>query len=66
LTCGHYPYHLIIIGRGRLLATGTVAAMSAVVRFPDLLSPAGGLIVLCGHAAATLLLAALVLTRRDA
>jgi hypothetical protein len=39
------------------------AAMSAVVRRPDPLSPAGGLLVLCGYA---LTAAAVRLVRRDA
>ncbi|MGW7045600.1 hypothetical protein ACWGDT_23485 [Streptomyces avermitilis] len=40
--------------------------MSAVVQFPNLLSPAGGLLVLSGYAAAPLVLAAVLLVRRDA
>ena len=50
----------------RYLPNSAGAAMSAVVRFPNLLSPAGGLIVLCAYTAATLILAAVALTRRDA
>ena len=50
----------------RYLPNSAGAAMSAVVRFPNLLSPAEGLIVLCAYMAATLTLAALALTRRDA
>jgi hypothetical protein len=50
----------------RYLPNSAGAAMSAVARFPNLLSPAGGLIVLCAYAAAALVLAALALTRRDA
>ncbi len=50
----------------RYLPNSAGAAMSAVARFPNLLSPAAGLIVLCAYAAATLILAALALTRRDA
>jgi ABC-2 type transport system permease protein len=50
----------------RYLPNSAGAAMSAVVRFPNLLSPAAGLLVLCGYTAAMLILAAVVLTRRDA
>jgi len=50
----------------RYLPSSAGAAMSAVDRFPSLLSPAAGLIVLCAYTAATLTLAAVVLTRRDA
>jgi ABC-type transport system involved in multi-copper enzyme maturation permease subunit len=50
----------------RYLPNSAGAAMSAVLRFPNLLSPAAGLIVLCAYAAATLTLAAVALTRRDA
>jgi energy-coupling factor transporter ATP-binding protein EcfA2 len=50
----------------RYLPNSAGAAMSAVVRFPNLLSPAGGLIVLCAYTAAALVLAALALNRRDA
>ena len=50
----------------RYLPNSAGAAMSAVARFPNLPSPAAGLIVLCAYAAATLILAALALTRRDA
>lgn len=41
-------------------------AMSAVVRLPYLLGPSAGFLVLCGYAAATLLVAATALRRRDA
>jgi ABC-type transport system involved in multi-copper enzyme maturation permease subunit len=50
----------------KYLPNSAGAAMSAVDRFPNLLSPAGGLIVLCAYTAATLILAAVALTRRDA
>jgi ABC-type transport system involved in multi-copper enzyme maturation permease subunit len=50
----------------RYLPNSAGAAMSAVVRFPNLLSPAAGLILLCAYTAATLTLAAVALTRRDA
>ena len=40
--------------------------MSAVVRFPNLLAPLGGFLVLAGYALATLVIAAAVLVRRDA
>ncbi|WP_405848575.1 hypothetical protein [Streptomyces sp. NBC_01518] len=50
----------------RYLPSSAGVAMSAVVRFPNLLSPAGGLLVLSGYAAATLALAAVLLVRRDA
>jgi energy-coupling factor transporter ATP-binding protein EcfA2 len=50
----------------RYLPNSAGAAMSAVARFPNLLSPAGGLIVLCAYTAAALIAAALALTRRDA
>lgn len=41
-------------------------AMSAVHRFPDLLTPAAGLLVMSANTAAVLLPAGVVLTRRDA
>jgi hypothetical protein len=40
--------------------------MSAVVRFPNLLTPAGGFVVLSAYTIATLLIAGLILRRRDA
>jgi hypothetical protein len=40
--------------------------MSALVRFPNLLGPGGGFLVLCGYAAATLTVAGWILARRDA
>jgi ABC-type transport system involved in multi-copper enzyme maturation permease subunit len=42
------------------------AAMSAVVRFPNLLSPVAGFIVLAAYAAATIGIAMVLLVRRDA
>jgi hypothetical protein len=42
------------------------AAMSAVVRFPNLLAPLGGFLVLGAYAVATLAVASFVLVRRDA
>jgi len=50
----------------RYLPSSAGVAMSAVVHFPNLLSPAGGLLVLSGYATATLALAAVLLVRRDA
>jgi ABC-2 type transport system permease protein len=50
----------------RYLPNSAAAAMSAVVRFPNLLSPVGGLLVLCAYAAAMLGIAAVILNRRDA
>jgi len=50
----------------KYLPSSAGAAMSAVDRFPSLLSPAGGLIVLCAYTAAALICAAVALTRRDA
>ena len=50
----------------RYLPNSAGAAMSAVARFPNLLSPAEGLLVLCGYAAAALIFAAAALNRRDA
>jgi ABC-2 type transport system permease protein len=48
------------------LPSSAGVAMSAVVKFPNLLSPAGGLLVLSAYTVAMLLLAGLVLFRRDA
>ncbi|MEY9964151.1 ABC-2 type transport system permease protein [Streptacidiphilus sp. MAP12-16] len=48
------------------LPSSAGVAMSAVVRFPNLLTPAAGLLVLCGYTAAMLLVAAVALVRRDA
>ena len=42
------------------------AAMSAVVRFPNLLSPLGGFLVLTAYAVVTLAIASFALVRRDA
>jgi hypothetical protein len=42
------------------------AAMSAVVRFPNLLAPGAGLLVLLGYAAATIVVAMELIVRRDA
>jgi ABC-2 type transport system permease protein len=50
----------------RYLPSSAGTAMSAVVRFPNLLSPVEGLLVLLGYAAATLAAATVVLVRRDA
>ena len=50
----------------KFLPSSAGVAMSAVVHFPNLLDPAGGLIVLCAYAAAVLLLAGHSLARRDA
>jgi ABC-type transport system involved in multi-copper enzyme maturation permease subunit len=50
----------------RYLPNAAGAAMSAVVRFPNLLSPLGGFLVLIAYTAGTLLVAAVCLTRRDA
>ncbi|WP_405541292.1 ABC transporter permease [Streptomyces phaeochromogenes] len=50
----------------RYLPSSAGVAMSAIVRFPNLLSPAGGFLVLSGYAAAILVLAAVLLVRRDA
>ena len=50
----------------KYLPSSAGVAMSAVVRFPNLLSPAGGLLVLCVYTVATLFLAGLLLVRRDA
>lgn len=48
------------------LPSSAGAAMSAVVRFPNLLAPAAGFVVLLAYAVATLGIATLVLLRRDA
>jgi len=50
----------------KYLPSSAGVAMSAVVHFPNLLNPAGGLLVLCGYTVITLLLAATALARRDA
>ncbi|MCW2540041.1 MAG: transporter permease [Frankiales bacterium] len=50
----------------KYLPSSAGVAMSAVVRFPNLLSPGGGLMVLCGYAALILGAASYVLARRDA
>jgi ABC-type transport system involved in multi-copper enzyme maturation permease subunit len=50
----------------KFLPSSAGVAMSALVRFPNLLSPLGGLLVLCGYAAATLIGAGWILARRDA
>lgn len=50
----------------KYLPSSAGVAMSAVVRFPNLLSPAAGFLVLCAYAAVTLAVAGLVLARRDA
>ena len=48
------------------LPSSSGAAMSAVVRFPNLLSPLEGFLVLTAYAAATLLLASIRLVTKDA
>ena len=50
----------------RYLPNSAGAAMSAIVRFPNLLSPLGGFLVLAAYAVATLAIASFVLVRRDA
>lgn len=50
----------------KYLPSSAGVAMSAVVRFPNLLGPGAGFLVLCGYAAVTLLVAAFALVRRDA
>jgi ABC-type transport system involved in multi-copper enzyme maturation permease subunit len=50
----------------KFLPSSAGVAMSAVVRFPNLLTPAAGLLVLLAYTAATLGAAAILLTRRDA
>ena len=48
------------------LPSSAGSAMSAVVRFPNLLSPLGGFLVLTAYAVAMLAVASIVLVRRDA
>jgi ABC-2 type transport system permease protein len=50
----------------KFLPSSAGVAMSALVHFPNLLSPLGGFLVLCGYAAVTLILAGWLLVRRDA
>ena len=50
----------------KYLPSSAGVAMSAHVQFPNLLTPAGGLVVLCAYTAVTLLVAAWTLQRRDA
>jgi ABC-2 type transport system permease protein len=50
----------------KYLPSSAGVAMSAVVRFPNLLSPAAGLLVLCAYTAATLVIAGLMVAHRDA
>jgi ABC-2 type transport system permease protein len=50
----------------KYLPSSAGVAMSAVVRFPNLLSPLGGLVVLLAYTAVTLAAAGIVLVRRDA
>jgi ABC-2 type transport system permease protein len=50
----------------KYLPSSAGVAMSAVVRFPNLLSPLGGLVVLLAYTAVTLAVAGFVLVRRDA
>jgi ABC-type transport system involved in multi-copper enzyme maturation permease subunit len=50
----------------RYLPNSAGAAMSAVVRFPNLLSPLGGFLLLAAYAVVTLALASMALVRRDA
>jgi len=50
----------------KYLPSSAGAAMSAHDRFPDLLPPAGGFGVLAGYALATLAVAMLMISRRDA
>jgi ABC-2 type transport system permease protein len=50
----------------KYLPSSAAQAMSAVIRFPELLGPGAGLAVMCGYTAATLGIAAFVLERRDA
>lgn len=50
----------------KYLPSSAGAAMSAVVRFPNLLAPAAGAVVLCAYAALLLVLAGSILRRRDA
>jgi ABC-2 type transport system permease protein len=48
------------------LPSSAGSAMSAVVRFPDLLAPTAGILVLLAYAAATISLGMVLLVRRDA
>jgi ABC-type transport system involved in multi-copper enzyme maturation permease subunit len=48
------------------LPSSAGAAMSAVVRFPNLLAPGAGFLVLLAYAAATISVAMVILVRRDA
>lgn len=50
----------------KYLPSSAGVAMSAVVRFPNLLSPGEGFLLLCAYALVTLLVAGFVLVRRDA
>lgn len=50
----------------KFLPSSAGVAMSALVGFPNLLSPLGGFLVLCGYAAAILIVAGWLLVRRDA
>lgn len=50
----------------KYLPSSAGVAMSAVVHFPNLLSPLVGLLVLCGYAVLALAAAGLMLVRRDA
>jgi ABC-2 type transport system permease protein len=50
----------------KYLPSSAAQAMSAVIHFPQLLSPGVGLAVMCGYTAVTLGTAAFVLKRRDA
>ena len=50
----------------KYLPSSAGVAMSALVRFPNLLSPVGGFLVLAAYTMAILMIAALVLVRRDA
>ena len=50
----------------KFLPSSAGSAMSAVVRFPSLLTPAAGSLVLIGYTAVTLTLATVILVRRDA
>jgi ABC-2 type transport system permease protein len=50
----------------KYLPSSAGVAMSAVVRFPNLLTPSGGFLVLCGYTALVLGSASYLLIRRDA
>jgi ABC-2 type transport system permease protein len=50
----------------KFLPSSAGVAMSALVRFPNLLSPLGRFLILCGYAAATLIVAGSSLVKRDA